>query len=64
MVNNSNKYNKNIAERQMSVALVCERNLDIAEVLKSIENGLPSGCKVAYIDYTTGCLKITEKGLL
>jgi hypothetical protein len=58
------KDNKNIAEIQMSVALVCERNLDIAEVLKNIENGLPSGCRVAYMDYSTGCLGITQKGLL
>jgi hypothetical protein len=61
---NTNEVNldKEIAKLQMSGAIIVRGPYaDVASVLKDLENRLPSGCRVAYVHYSPGRLKIIEE---
>lgn len=62
MTLNDIKLDKSIAELQMSGAIIVRGPyVDVANVLKDIESNLPPSCKVAYVHYYPGRLRIIEE---
>jgi hypothetical protein len=54
---------KNIAQLQMSGALIIRGPYaDVASALNAIERALPFSCRIAYVHYSPGRLRIIEEG--